>query len=179
MRLDLNETYPYQLIEPSRFTMGTAIYSKHPFDQAEIHQFAGTRIPITEVTINADGHLFTFVGGHPWPPMPPWGQLHREQLEDIIDVAAAVDQAQTPLIVAGDFNTAPQTYMLRNMAQQANVQQVRQRFDLTKTYTVAPLISIPLDHIFVSEAIHASDYFYGDPAGSDHKPIFIDFSIQP
>ncbi|MEM8862664.1 MAG: endonuclease/exonuclease/phosphatase family protein [Chloroflexota bacterium] len=179
MRLELNDDYPYQLIEPSRFTMGTALYSKHPFVESKTHQFAGTRIPISEVLINVDGKQFVFVGGHPWPPLPPWGQLHREQLDDIIGVAESALQLDVPLVVAGDFNTPPQAFMLNQLAQRVGVNQVRQQFDLRKTYSPFPAVFMSLDHVLVSEDIRVSDYSYAGSAGSDHVPIVVDFSIAP
>ncbi|MEM9777324.1 MAG: endonuclease/exonuclease/phosphatase family protein [Chloroflexota bacterium] len=179
MRLDLAADYPYQIIEPSRFTMGTALFSKFPIVRSEVHQFAGTRIPITEAVIDVNGEHLTFVGGHPWPPLPQWGQLHREQLDDVIGVAAAVDETQMPLIVAGDFNTPPTAYMLNKLAAEANVRQVRQRFDFRKTYFPYPLVAMSLDHVFVSDKIWVGGYFFGNSAGSDHVPLVVDFSLAP
>ena len=179
MRLDLTADYPYQIIEPSRFTMGTALYSKYPIVESEVHQFAGTRIPISEAVIDVGGKRFAFVGGHPWPPLPQWGKLHREQLDDVIDVATGIDETQMPLIVAGDFNTPPSAYMLNELATEANVRQVRQRFDFRKTYFPFPLVAMALDHVLVSDKILVGGYSFGNAAGSDHVPLVVDFSIEP
>ena len=49
--------YPYQLIRPSRMTMGLALFSRIPFDETEIHRFEETRIPIFEAVMQVDGKL--------------------------------------------------------------------------------------------------------------------------
>lgn len=178
MRLDLEAEYPYQLIEPSRFTMGVALFSKYPIVESKVHKFADTRIPIIEATVEIEGETVTFVGGHPWPPQPQWGQLHRNQLDEIVSVAAGVDQQETPLIVAGDFNTPPSAYMLRKLSHDAQVAQVRTRFDLGKTFNLFPFVGFPLDHVFVSDGVAVVAYQYGSAAGSDHLPIVVDLALN-
>ena len=179
MRLDLDEHYPYQLVEPSRWTMGTAVYSKFPIVDSQLHRGQRSRIPVSEVTIELNGERLTLVGGHPWPPLPQWGALHREQLMSVIDVASAVDRSNTSLVVAGDFNTPPSAYMLSLLSKQAEVSHVRGRFDISKTFFPFPLIGMSLDHVLVSDSVQVVNYFYGDEAGSDHRPLLVDISVSP
>jgi endonuclease/exonuclease/phosphatase (EEP) superfamily protein YafD len=107
------------------------LFSRIPFEAVEIHRSQETRIPVYQVQMLIDGQRFIFVGGHPWPPQPQWGQLHRDQMNEIIKVAAL---ASPPLIVAGDFNAAPWSYTMRHLAEQADVRQVRQGLDMTSTW---------------------------------------------
>lgn len=166
--------YPYRLIEPSRFTMGLALFSRIPFEAATVHRRETTRIPIYEVALQIDGRPFTFVGGHPWPPQPRWGQLHRNQMRDVTAVAA---QASGPLIVAGDFNAAPWSFVLRDLAAQAEVGHVRPPFDWTKTWRPLPFFGLPVDHILLSDDWHVADFRYSAPGGSDHTPLLIDLVL--
>lgn len=166
--------YPYQLIEPSRFTMGLALFSRIPFDATTVHRREATRIPIYEVQMQLDGRPFTFVGGHPWPPQPRWGQLHRDQMADITAVAA---QTSGPLIVAGDFNAAPWSFVMRDLANQADVRHARPPFDWTKTWRPLPFFGLPVDHILLSEDWHVTEYRYSTPGGSDHTPLIIDLVL--
>ena len=158
--------------------MGTAFFSKYPIESSTVHQFPETRIPIFEIKLNINGQPVTFIGGHPWPPLPQWGQRHRDQLADVIQVAAAVDQTQSPLIVAGDFNTTPNAFMLRSLTNEADVALVRNRFDLQKTFFNASVIRFSFDHVFVSEKVSVTYYEFGNRAGSDHLPIIVDFGLN-
>lgn len=167
--------YPYKLIEPSRRTMGLALFSKLPFEQSEVHRFAETRIPIFEVEFELNGQLVSFVGGHPWPPIGRWGQFHQNQMLDLIKVAAA---AQHPLIVAGDFNASQWSFLAKKLSQEASVKDARQGFGLRHTFRIAPLVSIPLDHVFTSDNWHVSDYQTGDKRGSDHNSIVVTLKLE-
>jgi endonuclease/exonuclease/phosphatase (EEP) superfamily protein YafD len=166
--------YPYRLIEPSRFTMGLALFSRIPIDSAEVYRAEATRIPIFQARLRAGGRPFTLVGGHPWPPQPQWGQLHRDQMLEIIRVAEA---AAGPLIVAGDFNAAPWSHTMLLLAERAAVRQVRQPPDLTKTWHLLPRVGLPLDHVLVSDEWRLLSYQYGAPAGSDHVPLIVELHL--
>lgn len=167
--------YPYRLIQPSRFTMGLALFSRLPIEAAVVHRFEATRIPIYEVQLRQGERLMTFVGGHPWPPRPQWGALHRSQMAEITRVAA---RAPKPLLVAGDFNATPWSYVMRQLATQADVQHVRQSLDLTKTWRPFPLLGLALDHVLVSDDWQVLGYQYGKPGGSDHLPLIVDLRLR-
>lgn len=167
--------YPYRLIQPSRFTMGLALFSRFPLEAPQVVRGASTRIPVYQVQMRVAGRPFTLVGGHPWPPQPQWGGLHRSQMQAITDVAA---QAPHPLIVAGDFNAAPWAYTVRSLERQARVRNTRQLFDLTKTWRGLPLIGLPVDHILLSEEWQTLGFQYGVPGGSDHLPIIVDLRLR-
>jgi endonuclease/exonuclease/phosphatase (EEP) superfamily protein YafD len=166
--------YPYRLIQPSRFTMGLALFSRIPFDSAEARRAEETRIPVYQVQLRVDGRPFTLVGGHPWPPRPQWGQLHRDQMLAITQVAEA---SSGPLIVAGDFNAAPWSYTMRQLAERAGVRQVRRPLDMTKTWHLLPLVGLPIDHVLVSDEWQVLAYQYGAPGGSDHIPLIVDLRL--
>lgn len=90
-----------------------------------------------------------FVGGHPWPPQLQWGGLHRSQMEAITRVAAA---AAPPLVVAGDFNAAPWSHTVGELAERGGVRPVRRSLDVSKTFFPFPGVGLPLDHVLVSDA---------------------------
>lgn len=170
------QDYPHTVIEPSRRTMGLALYSRVPIEAATVHRAADTRIPIFDVDLDLDGETVTFVGAHPWPPSPRWGDLHRAQNGDVIEVAEA--RGEFPLIVAGDFNTPPASFMMREMARRTETKIVRGRFDLSKTFYLNRLIRFCLDHIFVSSEWDVVNFEYGERVGSDHVPLVIDLRLS-
>ncbi|MAU01007.1 MAG: hypothetical protein CL608_28005 [Anaerolineaceae bacterium] len=168
--------YPYRLIEPSRMTSGVALFSRVPLTASEVYRFEGTHIPVIEVTFDVSGEAVTLVGGHPWPPIDRWANLHALQVGDVQRVA---EQVEAPLIVAGDFNAAPWSYALRQLQQAAGVQDTRRGFGGLTTWFGPPLVRLSLDHVFVSEELVVQNYAQGQPGGSDHLPIVVDFLVGP
>lgn len=168
--------YPYQLIEPSRMTSGVALFSRVPITASEVYRFEGTRIPIIEVAFEVAGQTVTLVGGHPWPPIDRWANLHALQVADVQRVA---EGAGTPLIVAGDFNAVPWSFALRQLQQAAGVQDTRRGLGRLTTWSGPLLVRLSLDHVFASEALAVQRYAYGQPGGSDHLPIIVDFAMVP
>lgn len=167
--------YPYRLIEPSRMTMGLALFSRIPITASEVHRFNATRIPIFEATFDLNGQPVTLVGGHPWPPLGRWGGLHRAQVADIQRVA---EQAPGPVIVAGDFNAAPWSYTMRQLGRSVSATDTRRGYGGLATWYGLPFVNLSLDHVLVPSGLRVQDYFYGRSGGSDHLPIIVDFGVE-
>jgi endonuclease/exonuclease/phosphatase (EEP) superfamily protein YafD len=168
-------SYPYQLVQPSRMTMGLALYSRLPLGETTVHRSRETRIPVYDVQLEYDWQIVTFVAGHPWPPLPQWAQLNRDQMLDITAVAAA---AEHPLIVAGDFNASQWSFLLQDLAERANVRQVRAPLDFSKTFFPNPVTGLPLDHLLLSPEWAVVSLQQGQRGGSDHIPLVIDLYLQ-
>lgn len=166
--------YPYRLIEPSRMTSGVALFSRVPLTASSVYRFERTRIPIIEATFDVAEESVTLVGGHPWPPLDRWANLHALQMADVQRVA---EQVEGPLIVAGDFNAVPWSYALRQLQAAAGVQDTRRGLGGLTTWAGPPLVRLSLDHVFASEDLTVQNYAYGRPGGSDHLPIIVDFSV--
>ncbi|MCA9835388.1 MAG: endonuclease/exonuclease/phosphatase family protein [Trueperaceae bacterium] len=167
--------YPYRLIEPSRYTMGLALFSRIPLATERVRRFPETRIPIFDISFQLGGETFSFVGAHPWPPLLGWGQLHRDQIASIARVAS---EAPHPLLVAGDFNASQWSYALRHLMQEARVQDAAKGFGLRKSWRYNLLFKLPLDHVMVSEGLTVLKVQHGQHGGSDHAPLIIDISLK-
>jgi endonuclease/exonuclease/phosphatase (EEP) superfamily protein YafD len=167
--------YPYRLIQPSRMTMGLALFSRVPIQGSEIYRFQATRIPIYQVQMSLDGKPFTFIGGHPWPPQPQWGELHRNQMQEITRIAA---QSQPPLIVAGDFNAVPWAYTVRQLAELTDTYHIQPGPDTARTWFPFPFFGLALDHVLVSGEWRVLNYRHGAQGGSDHLPIVVDVQLR-
>lgn len=168
--------YPYRLIEPSRMTSGVALFSRVPLTASTVYRFDDTRIPIIEVTFDVAGQVVTLVGGHPWPPIDRWANLHALQVADVQRVA---EQVAGPLIVAGDFNAAPWSFALRQLQKATGVQDTRRGLGGLTTWFGPPPVRLSLDHVFASDELAVQSYAYGQPGGSDHLPIIVDFLVVP
>lgn len=168
--------YPYQIIEPSSRTMGVALFSKLPLEDVVVHRFQATRIPIIDAVLSIEDERVQLVAGHPWPPLfARWAPLHRAQMADIALVAS---QAKHPLIVAGDFNASQWSYVVSSLANQMGLKDARRGFGLRHTFHIAPLVTIPLDHVYHSDALEVLKFQLGNRGGSDHNPLKVDFRLN-
>ena len=167
--------YPYRLIEPSRWTMGVALFSRFPLEAPRVHRSDTTRIPIVDVSVRTPEGLLNFVGAHPWPPLPRWAGLHRRQMADVSRVAA--EARSEALLVAGDFNASPWSYTVRTLERSANVSDAGLGFGFGNTWRLAPFFALPIDQVLVSEGLEVVSLERGNPAGSDHVPLVVDLRL--
>ncbi len=167
--------YPYRLIQPSRLTMGLALFSRVPIETAEVYRNEATRIPVYHVQMQLAGQSVSFVGGHPWPPWPQWGALHRSQMLEIIRVAR---NASPPLIVAGDFNAVPWAYTMRHLATSAEVRPIWHDSVLPGTWQLIPGVGLAIDHVLISTEWQVLAQQYGSPGDSDHVPLIVDLQLR-
>ena len=167
--------YPYQLLEPSRYTMGLALFSRYPLTDAEVIRDEVTRIPVIRAGLALPHEeTATFVGGHPWPPLGRWGALHRAQVGAVAEVAAGVDG---PLVVAGDFNSAAWSSELRGLRRDAGLRDARLGFGLRPTWRMAGLPILHLDHVFVSADWQLGGVRQLHVTGSDHDALVTRLSL--
>ncbi len=98
-----------------------------------------------------------------------------ETLKACQHIAAYISKLDGPVILAGDFNLAPDSEsikvfdgMLRNLSKEYHLKTTRT--DLTNKQEVC-------DYIFVSEDITVNDFYASDIMASDHKALLLDFEI--
>ncbi|MEZ4632058.1 MAG: endonuclease/exonuclease/phosphatase family protein [Deinococcales bacterium] len=170
--------YPYRLIEPSRMTMGLALFSRIPIQQATIERFA-SRIPIFKISFELNGKTFNFIGAHPWPPLEGMANMHKLQMIDIATVVKQAAEAGQPLIVVGDFNASPWSYFIGKIKQAGVLSDARQGQGLWPTWRFHPKIplSLMIDHVFLSETWRVVNFQQGLQAGSDHHALILDLSL--
>lgn len=176
---DLLEAYPYVSACPSE---STRIYSRIPILRSGCLSRRDARNPWTGLSIPAldmppsawaefarpDGTRFTLVSVHLTWPDPLSSQNEQiERLGHEMDAHSAGD-----LIMLGDFNAAPPSYVLRHMEERWGVQ--RRTRHLASWPAPLPLVAI--DHVFASEGWEAGNARRGPQTGSDHRPLLIDLA---
>jgi endonuclease/exonuclease/phosphatase family metal-dependent hydrolase len=86
-------------------------------------------------------------------------------------VAAHIRQSPYPVILAGDFNDTPNSYVYRQINKQLN-DAFRSGKGLGRTY-IGAIPSFRIDYIFHSNEIKAFNYRTGNEKYSDHYPISV------
>jgi len=169
------DEYPHTKAEIREDNFGIAIYSRLPFDEAEIVEYGSLGVPSIVATIRVDDTPVTIVATHPMPPRcSRYWRLRNEQFEAI---AAARDEFGDRLIVAGDFNASVFSPCLAHFVKamstpKAKLRNTRRGFGVRPTWpTMCRPLLTPLDHIFVTDHFAVTECRTGPHIGSDHLPI--------
>ena len=168
--------YPYNLYCPSTKRIGgVAILSRRPFALGTTPQCIGNSLAGL-ARIDFGGRSAIIVALHlgwPWP---------YEQTENVEELRAYFERLQGPLIIAGDFNATPWSQTLKTItvaSQTRSVEGLRPSWLVNGTLAhAARWIGLPIDHILVSQRISPTRVETLAPAGSDHLPMLLRFSIS-
>lgn len=112
-----------------------------------------------------------------------WPAPVTRQAEQFTTLREALSTVEPPLILVGDFNSTPWSYALRGFVGAAGL--TRHTFNLPTFPTLwyylrdwrAMFPILPIDHVMTRGAIAIHDLRTGEPSGSDHLPIIVDFSV--
>jgi endonuclease/exonuclease/phosphatase (EEP) superfamily protein YafD len=173
---NLGERYPYHTLQPDQSRWGQGLLSRYPLAQlsdvpnyryqsAVVETPAG---PIRVLNIHTPS-LYPF----------DWQDDWERQRAFVQDLAGQIATAEGPVIVAGDFNTTPQSEnygLLRNHLRDAFLDS---GWGLGFTFPATPKFGIRLptplvriDYIFHSEQFASQDTrVLKDSGGSDHRPV--------
>ncbi|ATU92334.1 endonuclease/exonuclease/phosphatase family protein [Phyllobacterium zundukense] len=166
--------YPYNLYCPNRSRIGgVAILSRRPFALGTTAQCVGSLIGLARIDFGGRSAIITAIHlDWPWPFSQP---------RNVATIVPYFERLQGPMIIAGDFNAAPWSQTVRNIA---NASKAHAAEGLQPSWFakgapgfITRWIGLPLDHILVSERIINPQVETLDPVGSDHLPMLLRFSI--
>nr|WP_255714518.1 endonuclease/exonuclease/phosphatase family protein [Pelagibacterium xiamenense] len=114
---------------------------------------------------------------HDWP-----APITRQAVQ-FETLAQALSTVQPPVLLVGDFNSTPWSYALRNFIAASgltrhtyNIPTFPQLWYYLRDWRPAPAI-LPIDHVMTRGEIAIHAIATGAPAGSDHKPLLVTFSV--
>ena len=169
----LQPTYPHQLVRTRGDNFGIAVFSKQPFESAEIREFGGFELPSVDVQLTS----LRIIGTHPIPPINSeyWIARNR-QLSAIAQEAA---KTAGPVIVCGDFNCSQWSPYMQKFIEVSGLADGSDVFGIRPTWkSFAGIIALPLDHIFYSKELSLTERKTGPYNGSDHKPVISGFRFR-
>jgi endonuclease/exonuclease/phosphatase (EEP) superfamily protein YafD len=180
----LTQRYPYFVRCQGGKRANLGLYSRLPFDVAEDGQCPDNAY-VTDRTahilarfMSEDGKPFTVLTSHMDWPFPVARQ--HAQLAQLADVVSDIDG---PLVLAGDFNSTPWSYTLRDFV--ADTGLVRETMNLL-TYPMRwfylrawrdTLPFLPLDHV-MTRGLTVHKLHAGEPTASDHLPVVFEFTVD-
>ena len=171
------DAYPYQVLDPSPMTHGSAILSTLPISAGGAIEVAG--YPMTRADIVTSAGTVGVVNVHTVAPTlranaPEW----RAQMTALARLAA---DEPGPLIMAGDFNAtidhAPMGWVLSSGLRDAFSEAGR---GLGATWPVwrRPMFPVMrLDHVLVSDSVTVLSAGVQANRGSDHLRLSVDVAV--
>ena len=94
-------------------------------------------------------------------------QLRSEQIERIL---AHADQSPYPVVISGDFNDVPQSYIYRKICKQYNDAFTEAGFGVMKTF-VSVMPALRIDYTFTGKKFNVVDHYIINTTLSDHYPV--------
>ena len=177
--------------------IGTAIYSKHPIVQAGNIAFNTKSHNATWADIKIKNHTFRIYSVHLSSNRVPnltdnvneiWDEskyiinkynehaiLRMEQLEEVL---AHAETSPHPVIINGDFNDVPQSYVYRMIGQKYQDAFVEKGNGIGQTFH-SRFIGLRIDYTFASEAVEILDHEILKSKISDHFPVVTTIATTP
>lgn len=180
----LSEIYPHFQYCAGGQRAFVGLYSKLPFQPLE-EDTCSTSIMNTNRTARIivrveapTGPDFSLATTH-----NDWPAPITRQAEQFATLRDALSTVEPPLILVGDFNSTPWSYALKTFVTESGL--TRQTFNMP-TFPMLwyyfrdwrpTLPFLPIDHVMTRGAITIHSLATGEPSGSDHLPIIVEFSV--
>jgi endonuclease/exonuclease/phosphatase (EEP) superfamily protein YafD len=175
----LRAAYPYRLVSSGAGeALRTAIWSKFPLSDGELY-LNNTVAPTGAATIAdlGDGTTLGLIGAH---FSRPFERLHQVQAEALGPMAVRLGH---PLIVAGDFNASPWSWVVARAAEVTGTRILGGYRVTWKGHYRTPLGPLPepwghqIDQMLLSGGIGVETVETVDLPGSDHLGLLLRLRI--
>ena len=185
----LKPKYPYSVRCQGGKRANLGLYSKIPFDRemsaadcpSDAYGKQRTAHIIAGFTL-ADGSHFSVMTTHMDWPFPV-----ERQRQEYAAAEEAIDAVKGPLLVVGDFNSTPWSYVMKGFeAETGLVRETRNLITYPLMITAPHKISrdgllqlapfLPLDQVFARD-VTVTELHRGPATGSDHLPVIFTFAV--
>ena len=180
----LRAAYPYRLVSPGTgVALRTAIWSKYPLSDGQL--YLDNNVAPTAAAAIADlggGTTVGLIGAHFSRPAERLHQVQVAALGPIADKLGRVTLGR-PLIVAGDFNASPWSWVVARAAQVTGSDVLGGYRVTWKGHYWTPLGPLPepwghqIDQILLSAGIGVEAVETVDLPGSDHRGVLVRLRI--
>ncbi|MGJ8610198.1 MAG: endonuclease/exonuclease/phosphatase family protein [Octadecabacter sp.] len=117
-----------------------------------------------------DGTGFNFTGLHPKPPVPGTDSKRRD--EEIKKAAKMAGNADWPTVCMGDFNDVAWSWTTKRFKRYGGFLEPRiGRGTFSTFHAQYPLISLPIDQLYITAGIGLVSFSRLEEFGSDHFPV--------
>lgn len=174
---ELEDSYPYNIVEARDGCFGLAIFSRRPLGESLIRDFSGYELPSLQVGFEVDGREVTLIGTHPPPPV---GSMpFRIRNWHLAELARDARLREAPLIVVGDLNCTPWSAAFRRFAKASGLRSAGVSRAVTWSPVRCAWLGFPIDYQLASEEWTVVRRKTGSFLGSDHRWTMVEFQLAP
>ena len=180
LRNALEEDYPHAIEVPQDDTYGMLLYSRFPLVDAEVRHLVEDSVPsiFTRAELPS-GDTIQVVILHPRPPRPDIQQHSTWRDAELVLAADAIEDLETPIIVAGDLNDVAWSRTTRLFQELSGLLDPRIGRGLFSTFHAEHwYLRYPLDHVFHSADLTLVELRRLDAIGGDHFPMLIELALE-
>jgi endonuclease/exonuclease/phosphatase (EEP) superfamily protein YafD len=175
---ELGKLYSYRAPEGWRDGQPLSLFSRLPILQEREEEPPVGERPFLVAKVALGAETVTVVGVHPSAPSPTEPGDSRVRNWQLDDLAATVEGAGRPVIVAGDFNTSPWSPHFRELLAEAGLRNAAEGQGWIATWPswFWPA-RVPIDHVLVGGRLGVASLERGPDIGSDHYPVVADLRL--
>jgi len=176
----IEKDYPQHHKIPLENRYGMHLYTNLKLIKSESHFLISEERPaIKSYLEDKAGNEFIFWGIHPPPPSPTELPTSRQKDAELTKLAKMIREEQAMTVVAGDFNSVCWSLTSRRFAKISLLRDARFRNGIHPSFPVRPkFFRFPLDLLFNSRGIAINEIKTLKDIGSDHLPIYSEFTIE-
>lgn len=173
--------YPFRFTRrDAREYISLALFSKYPFKMEQRPLTRGSEQKVFYAEIDFRGQPVQFYGVHPISPKNLDRTITRNiQLRKLAAHIMTQANPDLPLIVAGDFNTAPWQNGMRDFQRVTHLVNTDNFGNITLTWPtwLPPVFGVPIDHILHNSWFCSGEKHKLPATGSDHYPVWADLYL--
>ncbi len=168
---DCIDTYPTVLTYPLDNYYGMIFATRLRAPRAEVIFLADDNTPaLAAELLGPDGTGFNLIGLHPRPPVP--GNTTKERDMQIKEAAKSTGTANWPTVCIGDFNDVAWSWTSQRFKRYGKYKEPRVGRGMFPTFHAQyPLLSVPIDQLYLTDGIGLVSFGRLEEFGSDHYPI--------
>lgn len=177
----LADEYPHAIELPQEDTFGMVVRSRMPLINVSVEYIIRKNIPSVHADLRLEnGTLIHLHAVHPKPPFPDEDETSTDRDAELLTVGKRVELRGGPTIVLGDLNDVAWSRTTRLFQKTSSLLDPRVGRGFFCTFHAGHwFLRWPLDHIFISDHFRVRDLERLHNVGSDHFPMFADFSFEP
>ncbi len=161
--------YPYKTAQAG---YGLALYSQIPLQLKPSGLMSLNNGTSLLAEIQWKNQPISLLLTHPSVPLSP--EALSRQKEQFSVLAKERSQLQENLILFGDFNSTTWQPHVQDLLRQSGLKDSMLGFGVQPSWmTKEPWVTVPIDHILVSQRFSVLKRFIGPEVGSDHRPVIV------
>ena len=178
---ELADDYPHAVEVPQDDTYGMLMRSRIPLIDPKVKRLVRESIPSIHCKIRMkNGTLVDLYALHPRPPYPAEDTSSCDRDAELLIVGKQVEKHKGPAIVLGDLNDVAWSRTTLLFQKTSRLLDPRIGRGHYNTFSADKWwMRWPLDHVFISDHFKLRKLMRLPYIGSDHFPIFVDFSFEP